>query len=117
MNFPFLVHTAKEVEELNPLLAYELERNAVPVKSEIKSTTLVIGSNLENSIKNQCVALQKCSSNEVNIKLHGLLQIVEPILKTKLVNIVAAIPIVRCAHARPDLRGHLLPIIYRLTGR
>jgi hypothetical protein len=53
--------------------------------------------------------------------LKELFHAVKPLLQedraSLAVKISAAAPIVRLAHARPDLRRHLLPIIYLLTGR
>jgi hypothetical protein len=54
--------------------------------------------------------------------LRELFHAVKPLLHEERAELAAtkiraAAPIVRCAHARPDLRRRLLPIIYQLTGR
>jgi hypothetical protein len=69
--------------------------------------------------------LLKDSSGDQNktIKyLKELFHAVEPLIKDERAELAstrlrAARSIVRCAFARPNLRKHLLPVIYSLTGR
>ena len=69
--------------------------------------------------------LLKDSSGEENktVKyLKELFKAVEPLIKEDRASLAAtrvraAASLVRCAHARPVLRKHLLPVIYTLTGR
>jgi hypothetical protein len=119
-----LLQTAHEIGEVNPLLGYELERSLAQYSPKPVSKVAVV----ENHVKPLDVAVViahyanlLCNSTDkgkTTEYLKKLLHVASPLLRANTPDKMrVAAPIVRCAHARPDLRRYLLPVIYQLTGR